>query len=72
MNVDIEIKSGVPIPPKYHRRGFVAALRKLKVGDCCLLTTDRNNVGSLVKCAGLTGKVTLRTEIEGVMVWRIA
>lgn len=44
----IEIKQGVPIPPRNARSGSSEAIRNLKPGDYCAVPLRSENVRSLI------------------------
>lgn len=70
-----KIETGIPLPPRYHNKGWSALLRQLKPGQSVLLpgvsiqtaTQLRKQIG------GTKEQFTSRTiKGEGTRVWRIA
>lgn len=64
------IEKKKPIPPRGPQKGYVAALRKLEVGDSIFIPCNSGPLYSYRRLAGLLGKSTTRSEAGGYRVWR--
>ena len=70
---ELKIENGVPIPPKGDKKGYVAAVRKLKVGQSVHIPGKHHVAFNAIRGAG--GNQTTHTgrrEGNGCRVWRIA
>jgi hypothetical protein len=68
-----KIEDGIPIPPKriVNNKGYSETLRKLKIGQSCVLPIKR----AIASCLAIRilgkGKTTTRTIEGGTRVWRL-
>jgi len=67
-----KIEKGVPLPTRPRgNRGFTATLRKCEIGDSFVVPKDAGRTGLYTIARNLRMRISIRTEVEGLRVWRI-